>query len=77
MNTITTETRLEESMMEALDLVHMDDINKYLDEMKDWTVDEVKEACVMVTLYTHKKFDISKPDAFKVVKSWIHSNNKI
>lgn len=61
--------------MEKRGIVHIDDIMEYLDSLKSWTVEEMRNKCVIILLYIHKKFDISKPEALISLRKWIQENN--
>ena len=61
--------------MEKRGIVHIDDVMEYLDSLKSWSIDELRDKCVVILLYIHGKFDISKPEAFICLRKWVQENN--
>ena len=75
MNKLTFGRKYKPKTMEKRELVHIDEVMEYLDTLKSWDKKEIQVKCVMILLYIHKKFDISKPDAFTGFRHWIQTNN--
>ena len=62
MKNLTFGRKYKPKTMEKRELVHMDDVMEYLDVLKSWEIKEIQAKCVVILLYIHKNFDISKPD---------------
>lgn len=75
MKKLTYGRKYKPKTMEKRGIVHIDDVMEYLNALKEWTTEQLKEKCIMILLYIHKKFDISKEEAFKCLHKWVKDNN--
>ena len=74
MNKLTFGRKYKPKTMEKRELIHIDEVMEYLDTLKTWEKKEIQAQCVMILLYIHKKFDISKPDALIGFRHWVQTN---
>ena len=75
MKQLTYGRKYKPKTMEKRGIVHIDDVMEYLDDLKSWDVKNLREKSIMILLYVHKKFDISKEEALECLYKWVRDND--
>lgn len=75
MKKLTYGRKYKPKTMEKRGIVHIDDVMEYLDDLKKWSIEQLREKCLFVLLYIHNNFDISKEEALECLYKWVRENN--
>ncbi len=75
MKKLTYGRKYKPKTMEKRGIVHIDDVMEYLNALKNWSKEQLREKCIVVLLYIHKKFDISKEEALECLYKWVREHN--
>ncbi len=75
MKKITYGRKYKPKTMEKRGIVHIDDIMEYLNALKKWSIEQLRDKCLVILLYIHKTFDISKEEALECLHKWVSEND--